>query len=351
MLLSMSRALRVLKRFFPTQLLHNGTAVPRLVTLVLGLSALMACGSPCPPASESVQLAPVLKGIDVVHGHWPAQQSSGPDHHATTVVLSAGSQATVVDPGPSHRRGQALQEQLRCQHGQRVVRVLNSHAHAEHVLANHAFAAPIAATATTRASMRQRCPACLAALQRDLGQNALRGTRIRLPRQTLHDGQMLHLGDRHWQVLDMHDAHTESDLVLWSAAERIVLVGPLVDRDALVLAQGSVRGWLQALQRIENLNPQWLIGQGIVAGPDQVQSALATQRGALCALVRQVWHGLESGWSEAEALQMLSPANDRQAQHLQQSFNLLRAWRELETLWMDRQSMPGGCQPQTSDGS
>lgn len=298
-----------------------------------------AWSADCVAPPGVVQLLP---GIDVIDGRWPAQDGQTPDHIATTVVLSQGQRAVLLDPGPTHASGTALRQWLQCQRGQRVVQVLNSHAHAENVLANSAFAAPVAATATTQASMRRRCPDCLAALHRDLGDAAMTGTRIVIPQQRLHNGQRLQAAGRRWQVLDMRHAHTESDLVLWSAPERIVLAGPLVDGARLVLAQGSVQGWLQALQRIEALQPQWLIGQHRVAGPRQVQATLQQQRQALCTLVRQAWQGLEQGWSEADALQQFTPQGDASAQQ-QQRFNLLRAWREMEAVWMDRQPMPAAC--------
>jgi glyoxylase-like metal-dependent hydrolase (beta-lactamase superfamily II) len=285
----------------------------------------------------------VLPGIAVAHGQWVSRDPQGPVRSATTVVLGQGlgQGITLLDPGPSRAWGRQLQQQLNCPRAQRVMELINSHAHAEHVLANSAWAVPVWASANTQASMRQRCPDCLAALRRDLGAPALHGTRIVLPTRRLQEGQGLHAGGREWVVLDMRSAHTESDLVLWSAAEGIALVGPLVDGTGLVLAQGSVQGWLQALQRIEALQPQWLIGQHLVAGPGQAHSALSAQRQALCTLVQQAWQGLDKGWSENEALQQPTQGDARTRR--QQRFNLLRVWREMEGLWMARQPMPAAC--------
>ena len=316
------------------------------VTWLAGLLCVTAFAAPCPDATDMPRLQTVLPGIAVVDGYWPSRQADSPEHHVSTVVLWSGTQATVLDPGPTYRWGQALRAQLRCQHRLNVVRVINSHAHAEHVLADGAMAAPIAATASTRQAMRHRCPSCLAALRRDLGKAALRGTRITLPHHTLREGQVLSAGSRRWQVLDMQDAHTESDLVLWSEAERIVLTGPLLDARLLVLAQGSVRGWLQALERIEALQPLWLVGQHLVAGPGQVTQALAAQRAALCALVQGSWQGLERGWSETEALQALVTSAANPASQRQQLFNALRTWREMESLWMNHEPMPLACKSQ-----
>ena len=174
------------------------------------------------------------------------------------MVLGQGAEVTVLDPGPSRRAGLALQNTLRCQQQARVARVINSHAHAEQVLANSAFRVPVNALAGTVQAMRQRCPECLATLRQDLGAQALQGTRIVRPHAMLQEGQTLHIGGRVWQVQAMLHAHTESDLVLWSpgresgpAREGVVLAGGLVDGRWPVLAQGSVIGWLAALERVQ----------------------------------------------------------------------------------------------------
>lgn len=303
-------------------------------------------------ADDRLTLQPVLPGVSVVHGSWPSVHAGGLAHAATTVVLGEGATVTVVDPGPSRQAGQALQNLLKCRQHARVVAVINTHAHAEQVLANSAFRVSVAATAGTRLRMRQRCPDCLAAMKSDLGAAALKGTRIVLPDQTLTDGHIVEIGGRSWQVVEVRDAHTESDLVLWSASDRLAVVGGLVDGARLpVLAQGRVLGWLQALDKLQAMQPQWLVGQHLVSGPGQVRSALQVQRDYLCGLVRYAWQALDRGWSEAEAINSLNlperwavpSAAEHESRRQQHQFNQLRAWREMEVRWMDQQPQPDSC--------
>jgi glyoxylase-like metal-dependent hydrolase (beta-lactamase superfamily II) len=306
------------------------------------------------PAREcpGLRLQEVLPGISVVHGLWPSTDSGRAAHATTTVVLGLGRQVTVLDPGPTRQVGESLKRSLRCRHPTEVVALINTHAHAEQVLANAAFRVPVMATAGTVAAMQKRCPDCLAAMTEDLGSAALKGTRIVLPDRVLQDGQSLAIGGRAWQVRVMRHAHTESDLVLWSAAERIALVGGLVDGDRLpVLAQGRVLGWLQALDDLQALQPQWLVGQHAVSGPGQVDGALQRQRSYLCEVLRTAWQSMDAGLSEAEALQglKLSPAWSvaqaelQEARRQQHQFNQLRAWREIEPIWMAQQAWPVPC--------
>lgn len=290
-----------------------------------------------------VSIVPVLPGVSVVHGRWPALDPLTDDHISTTVVLGQGRAVTVLDPGPTVAQGRLLARALRCAQSGRVVRLINSHAHAEQTLANAAFDAPVAATVATREAMQGRCPSCLASMRVDLGAAALRGTRIRLPTQPLRDGQWLQTGQRAWQVLEMRQAHTESDLVLWSPQDRLVLAGPLLDGVRLVLAQGSVQGWLDALERMAALQPHGLIGQHLVVQGEAVPRVLQAQRRALCQLVQQTWQGLEQGWTESELLLHAPAGPGGEAEQRLHRFNLLRAWREMEERWINQQPMPAAC--------
>ena len=327
------------------RLFRFGAALRQGVTALLGLALLGSAGATCP--SNAPPLQEVLPGVAVRHGAWSSTDSEPmhTPHWATSVVLWQAGQATVIDPGPTRCSGQQLRRAIRALGGAqapRVTRLLNTHAHAEQVLANSAWRVPVAATATTRASMQRRCPDCLAALQRDLGGPALQGTRIVIPGQVLREGDTLQAGGRHWQVLDMPMAHTESDLVLWSPQDKVVLVGGLVDGHQLVLAQGRLGGWLDALDRLQSLQAEWLIGQHTVAGPGQANAALQAQREVLCALARFSWQALEQGLTEAEALARWPQQGDGAAQR-QSRFNLMRAWREVEALWLAHQALPAAC--------
>ena len=74
-----------------------------------------------------------------------------------------------------------------------------------------------------------------------------------------------------------------------------------------------------------------------------MQAAFAAQREALCQLTRLSWQGLEQGWSETEALNRMAVQGTPDAQR-QQRFNLLRAWREMEALWLVQAPFPLACE-------
>ena len=176
----------------------------RALCAVVAMLALAACATASPPcdAHEPVPWRAVAPGVWVWEPASPADIAPSNQGHvaATSVLIDAG-EALVVDPGPSLRHGQRVRASLACRFGARVRWVVNTHAHAEHVLGNAAFADPqasgqldILATPGTLAGMRQRCVQCLDHLTHAAGDQALAGTTIVLPNRTVADGDVLTVG-------------------------------------------------------------------------------------------------------------------------------------------------------------
>lgn len=271
---------------------------------------------------------------------------------ATSVIVDRGD-AMVIDPGPSHRYGQQVLDWVRCRWQAQVKWVVNTHAHAENVLGNSAFAnlqragrLKIAASQATREAMKRRCEQCLAHLQETLGPRQMHRTRIVLPDRTLKAGERLTVGSQQVEVMLMENAHTETDTVLWLPGLSTVFAGGLVYQDRVPeLAQGSIDGWLSALTILENLNAKTVVGTGLSTGqPAQAHSSLSYTRRYLASLRTGLLRALDAGHHASEAIAMDIPgyvtAAGYQSRH---SHNVQRGWREMEAYWMNH--------PQTSDGS
>lgn len=301
---------------------------------------------------DAPRLERVAPGVWVWPGDNAEVHRGNGGHVATTTVLvqpRAGEpgHATVIDPGPSLRHGQRLDQAVRCQLNARVVRLVNTHAHAENVLANAAWAdpatgipnVPVLATARTQAQMAERCPDCLDHLTRTAGTAALQGTRIVLPNHRLAPGKRVRWTNLTWLVGEERDGHTQSDLTLWQPNHRVLVAGGLVYAQRLPeLAQGSLAGWVAALDRLTALAPRWVIGQQ-VSGPE----AIATTRAYLCDLAAAVWTAMEQGLSASEAETLVLPRYAGWVGYAErQGFNAQRAWRELEPLWMAGGTPPCG---------
>ncbi len=316
----------------------------------------------CTTASTASTQAPwqaLAPGVWV----WPAPAEdiapTNAGHVASQVLLAhntPGNAATLIDPGPSHAHGQAVQRTAECQLGVRIQRVINSHAHAENVLGNSAFdGTVISATRNTQAGMAQRCPTCLASITRNAGQSALDSTQIVLPLHTLRDGDTLAPELPDWQVQEHPNAHTESDLVLWNPALRVLVAPSLVYGQRLPeLAQGSVQGWLTALEALMALQPDtWVGTQPSPLAPRSLESTYSY----LCDLSHLVWQAMDRGLSPNDADNLQLPNYQHWAGYGQRHrFNVQRAWREWEPRWMANhaptcQASANSHHPHTSAGN
>jgi glyoxylase-like metal-dependent hydrolase (beta-lactamase superfamily II) len=268
-------------------------------------------------------------------------------HVLPTSVLVSGREALVIDPGPSQAHGERLRRSLACRFGAQVRTIVNSHAHSENVLANSAFADEVAAGRTeivasgaTREGMAQRCPDCLASLTQRLGEAAMAGTRIVLPTRTVTEGDELRLGRWRLRVARVEHGHTEGDLVLWNERYRIVWAGGLVyQRRVPELAQGQLDGWLAALERLQAQRPRHLISTlwSQAPSPEKSPPALAATRAYLEALREQTLRAMDQGVQPQEIDKVELPAfRDWAGYGARHGFNVLRAWRELEPVWMEQ---------------
>jgi len=318
-----------------------------LLTLLWALPS--TARSTCP---DRVPWQPVAPGVWA----WlPAAEAetgaANAGHVVPTTVIVHGRQALLIDPGPSRAHGQRVRQSLACRFGAQVRWIVNTHAHAENVLGNAAFADRLAqgrlqilANAATRDGMARRCPDCLASLTAKVGAAAMAGTRIVLPTRTLREGEVLRLGPYRLEVMPTERGHTDGDLVLWDARRRLLWVGGLVYGQRLPeLAQGSLAGWRAALDRLSALRPAVVLGNtvSVAAAPDALPHALDATRAYLDDLRSAVLLAMDAGQQAHEAGQLSLPAYAGWAGYAErQGFNAQRAWRELEPVWMDRTDPP-----------
>lgn len=267
-------------------------------------------------------------------------------HVMPTSVLVHEGLAWVIDPGPSLKAGQHLKNLIECRWQARVVRVFNTHAHAENVLANAAFLkevergeVSIGATQGTRDAMVKRCPACLADLTERIGVEQMAGTHYVVPDTILSSGEVLRLGPHELRVYEVQDAHTLSDLVLVHKTAGVVWVGGLVYGSRIPeLAQGSLMGWRRSLAWLQETRWTAVVGAtvSIASKPGEHPAALQQTEAYLSALQSTVLEAMESGLQVSEiATNENTPFSSWTGYSERHGFNIQRAWRELEPSWMD----------------
>ena len=327
------------------------SVVPRWRGLVLCLVAfgLSGCGVLSKEAGvQCIEDNPVpwrslAPGVWVWEGGPGEIAADNRGHVAPTSLVVDGGEAVVIDPGPSFLHGERVRRSVGCRFQARVRWVVNTHAHAENVLANGAFAGPekstIVAGRQTLAAMRERCPACLDSLTSRVGAAAMVGTEIVLPGKILQKGDTLPVGRLRLQVMPFEQGHTEGDLVLWYPEERVLWAGGLVYAGRIPeLSQGSVEGWLAALDHLDALVPAHVVSASVSSTHRQgeLPESLRVTRAYLSALRSGVLRTMDEGHQPQESGLVPLPAFAGWAGYEERHmFNVQRAWRELEPVWMD----------------
>ncbi len=185
--------------------------------------------------------------------------------------------------------------------------VVNSHWHGDHVRGNSVFTAtPIASSSRTRELIVQNGLPQLEAMRAqraELGNNGTErwvgealdaGLKQALPTETFDGSRDLPRGE----LLELGAGHTESDVVLWLADERILYSADLVVVDFLPwLGHGDPENWLRILDRIEELGPERIVpGHGPVGTIEDAR----VLRSYIEAMLADPSLPVRPGWVDAE---------------------------------------------------
>jgi len=146
-------------------------------------------------------------------------------------------------------------------HTEGVVLVVNTHWHSDHVGGNallQTMGAGIAASTPDAQAINRRDPGCC--LAEYLDQPVAPYT----VDESLHDGQVLRLGDADWQVLST-PGHAPGHLSLWQPDERLLVAGDALSDYDVGWVNRALDGneaaatALASLQRLANLAPRVLL--------------------------------------------------------------------------------------------
>jgi quinoprotein relay system zinc metallohydrolase 2 len=163
-----------------------------------------------------------------------------------------GSRAVaVIDPGGSLLDGERLRASIRATTSLPIAYVIATHAHPDHVFGGEAFLAdhPVfvghwrlpAALANRAAYDRARLAGILGAA--DTGMPVT-------PTLLVHDQLTLDLGGRTLKLQAYGAAHTDTDVTVLDEGSKTLWAGDLLFVGRIPSLEGSVKGWLSALDRM-----------------------------------------------------------------------------------------------------
>jgi quinoprotein relay system zinc metallohydrolase 2 len=239
----------------------------------------------------------------------------------------------VIDTGGSVRVGAGLLAAGRRRTALPICYVINTHVHVDHVLGNFAFKGEkpsfVGHAALAEAMVRNR-DFFLREYAEDFAAPA-GADQVIGPDRLVTGDLTLDLGDRPLRLHAWPRAHTDCDLTVYDVKTSTLFTGDLLFRERLPALDGSLTGWLAAIDALGTQKPAHVIpGHGAIA--TDLDAALAPEKRYLEALLQGVRAALERGDSMQAAIARV--AEDQRAGWLLfedvHPRNVARAYEELQ---------------------
>ena len=272
-------------------------------------------------------------GVFVHMGRQLALDAPGHDDIANIGFIVGKKCVAVIDSGGSVSVGRELRAAIEKHTSLPICFVINTHVHVDHVLGNVAFKNDkpsfVGNSALADAIARSRdffVKEYAGDMDSPPSANQVIG-----PDRLIEHELTLDLGGRQLALRAWPKAHTDCDLTVYDSATGTLWTGDLLFRDRLPALDGSVKGWLLALDQLVRMRVKLTVpGHGPVAS--DLASAIAPERRYLQALVTGVRAELAESKPMEDAIEHV--AADEKSHWLLwdevHPHNVVRAYEELE---------------------
>lgn len=169
----------------------------------------------------------------------------------------------VIDSGGSFREGELLLESIRQQSNLPICYVINTHVHPDHVLGNAAFKAE-----KPELIGHEKLPAAMASRQQHFAKqfseilgDAYQGSEFIEANTLVTIGSplKLELGNRPLILTAYTTAHTDHDLTVYDVNTSTLWTGDLLFVERVPALDGSINGWINALNKLSELDAAMII--------------------------------------------------------------------------------------------
>jgi quinoprotein relay system zinc metallohydrolase 2 len=210
------------------------------------------------PDLADFQIENPAPGVYVHYGDQAQMSAANRGDVANLGFVVGATCVAVIDTGGTYAVGRALRLAIRRVTSLPVCYVINTHVHPDHVFGNQAFIEDkpqFVGHARLVEAMRRRGPNYLRALVRDLGA-AAQDTALVLPTLTVADVESLELGGRSLKLRAWPTAHTDTDLTIFDETSGTLWLGDLLFVGHLPVVDGSLRGFIAAIDELKNVPAQ-----------------------------------------------------------------------------------------------
>jgi glyoxylase-like metal-dependent hydrolase (beta-lactamase superfamily II) len=227
------------------------------------LLAAMACAEPEPdgdydiaPVTIDMTVRQVSEHAYTVEGVPGAANGDNQGFVANAAFVVTGAGVVVFDALGSPALARRLLEKIRGITDEPVVRVIVSHYHANHIYGLQVFAdldaeilAPDGSDEYLESDQAARR---LEELRHTLAPWVNDSTRLVAPDEYLGEGTRFRLGDVEFIITLLGAAHSDGDLTLYIAPDRVLFSGDVVFNDLVpFLGDADIRHWLKVLERMD----------------------------------------------------------------------------------------------------
>lgn len=260
-----------------------------------------ASGAACAFSDAGLPLQQVAEGIYVHTGSVAEPDPGNGGDIANLGFILGDVSIAVIDAGGSRAVGEAFYRAIRSVSSLPISHLVLTHVHPDHLFGASVFAeagATVIGHPNLERALRDREESYVLTFESDVGQSGFLGTETDF---TVSVQSEIDLGGRVLDLMSWPAAHSTTDLTVWDGATGTLFAGDLVFDRHIPVLDGSLKGWLQALDKIEKMNPEKVVpghGAPVMASAE----AIAPVRAYLDLLEKDTRASLDAGKRMSDAV-------------------------------------------------